>query len=52
MKTGKKEEWREETIALHKGYSQVPMDMTRFRSFVVDGGLDGATNPDQPITNK
>jgi len=33
MTTGKKE-WGEETIALHSGYSPVPMDMTLFRSFV------------------
>jgi len=29
-----KEEWGEETIALHTGYSPVPLDMTLFRSFV------------------
>ena len=29
-----KEEWGEETIALHAGYSPVPLDMTLFRSFV------------------
>jgi O-acetylhomoserine/O-acetylserine sulfhydrylase-like pyridoxal-dependent enzyme len=29
-----KEEWGEETIALHSGYSPVPLDMTLFRSFV------------------
>jgi len=33
MTTGKKE-WGAETIALHSGYSPVPMDMTLFRSFV------------------
>jgi methionine-gamma-lyase len=27
-------EWGESTIALHTGYSPVPLDMTRFRSFV------------------
>ena len=27
-------EWGENTIALHTGYSPVPMDMARFRSFV------------------
>ncbi len=27
-------EWGENTIALHSGYSPVPMDMARFRSFV------------------
>ncbi len=30
----KKEKWSEETIALHTGYSPVPLDMTQFRSFV------------------
>jgi O-succinylhomoserine sulfhydrylase len=34
MITGKEEEWGEETIALHTGYSPVPLDMTQFRSFV------------------
>jgi O-acetylhomoserine/O-acetylserine sulfhydrylase-like pyridoxal-dependent enzyme len=29
-----KGEWGEETIALHSGYSPVPLDMTLFRSFV------------------
>ena len=29
-----KEEWGEGTIALHTGYSPVPLDMTLFRSFV------------------
>ena len=29
-----KKEWGEETIALHTGYSPVPLDMTLFRSFV------------------
>ncbi len=29
-----KEKWREATIALHSGYSPVPLDMTLFRSFV------------------
>ncbi len=33
MSTSKKE-WGEETIALHTGYSPVPLDMTLFRSFV------------------
>jgi O-acetylhomoserine/O-acetylserine sulfhydrylase-like pyridoxal-dependent enzyme len=32
--TKTKKEWREETIALHSGYSPVPLDMTAFRSFV------------------
>jgi O-acetylhomoserine/O-acetylserine sulfhydrylase-like pyridoxal-dependent enzyme len=34
MITGKEEAWGEETIALHTGYSPVPLDMTQFRSFV------------------
>ena len=29
-----KGEWGEETIALHSGYSPIPLDMTLFRSFV------------------
>jgi len=29
-----KKEWGKETIALHTGYSPVPLDMTLFRSFV------------------
>lgn len=29
-----KKDWGDETIALHEGYSPVPMDMTLFRSFV------------------
>ncbi|MFQ6100256.1 MAG: trans-sulfuration enzyme family protein [Anaerolineae bacterium] len=29
-----KKEWGEKTIALHTGYSPVPLDMTLFRSFV------------------
>jgi len=32
--TTSKKEWGEETIALHTGYSPVPLDMTLFRSFV------------------
>jgi cystathionine beta-lyase/cystathionine gamma-synthase len=30
----KREKWGKSTTALHAGYSPVPMDMTRFRSFV------------------
>ena len=29
-----REKWGKSTTALHAGYSPVPMDMTRFRSFV------------------
>jgi len=29
-----KKDWGDETIALHEGYSPVPLDMTLFRSFV------------------
>lgn len=32
--SAEKKEWQEGTIALHSGYSPVPMDMTPFRSFV------------------
>lgn len=32
--TKTKNEWGKETIALHSGYSPVPLDMTAFRSFV------------------
>jgi len=47
MAEGKK--WGQSTTALHAGYSPIPMDMTAFRSFVIEPGYDYGRNSNPTV---